>query len=330
MPFSPIVGKSLLQIVAEKIAAFNRCYRTSAHLAIMTSSATDAPVRALLSDHHHFGLSTIDLLSQPSLPLLDMDGNPIVTDSNELLLGPDGNGSVFRELMRSGVYQRWQSEGVEAVSIIMYDNPLIDPFCPALFAPLFTHADLTLAAIERTDPMEQVGLIVQEQGQTRVIEYSEIDPASRTQRNSSGHLMLRWANISAFACRLSFIAQAASLTLPLHVARKTVAGRQVWKAEYFVFDAMAATDAIAVVALDRNRFFAPVKDPATLEQARQAMMARDRHCLSQLTGRNIDPTARVELSPSALYPTRPFLQWLRTSAPSDGVIDAGESGRRSP
>ena len=99
IPFSPVSGKSLLQIIAEKVVAFSRCYGSIARLAIMTSEATDEATKTLFAAHHNFGINRVDFFLQSSRPLLDMDKNPITTSDGKLLTGPDGNGGVFREFV---------------------------------------------------------------------------------------------------------------------------------------------------------------------------------------------------------------------------------------
>ena len=266
IPFAPVSGKSLLQLIVEKVMAHSRYYQIRPHIAIMTSETTDKATRTFFSDHKQ-----IDFFIQPSLPLLDTEKHPIIDMNGKVLMGPDGNGSLFRALVASGILTRWESEGVEALSIIMVDNPLFDPLSPALLTPVLEGVDLTAAAIERTDPQEQVGLFVREAGQIRVVEYSELDVQLQKQRDETGRLLFRWANISAFGCSPSFVRASALLHLPLHVAKKTVAGKSVWKAEYFVFDALPAAKSIQLVSFNRKESFAPVKDKSSFEAAQKAL-----------------------------------------------------------
>jgi UDP-N-acetylglucosamine/UDP-N-acetylgalactosamine diphosphorylase len=269
----------------------------------MTSEATDGPIRAFFERHQNFGCGDVRFFTQPSLPLLDMAGNPIFKDDGSALTGPDGNGGVFRALVKSGILQQWEQQGVEACSIILVDNPLFDPFCPAMFTPLFAGADCTAAAVERTDPQEHVGLFVQQNDQTTVIEYTEIDPTLASQKDPSGRLVFRWANMSCFGCTLGFVKDAAALLLPLHVAKKNVNGRPVWKSEYFIFDALSAAQKIEIIPLERQESFAPIKDAASLERSRLDMEAKDRRRYEQLAHREWDPVKPIELPAEAYYPT---------------------------
>jgi UDP-N-acetylglucosamine/UDP-N-acetylgalactosamine diphosphorylase len=328
IPFSLVGKKPLLQIIAEKVKAYARCYGIEPRLAIMTSEATDADTRALFEEHHFFGLDHVDFFVQPSLPLLGMDGKLIIGTNGRFLTGPDGNGSVFAGLLRSGIIERWERDGVKAMSIVMVDNPLLDPFCPALLTPIFEGVDMTAAAIERVNGDEKVGVFATEEDNLKVIEYSEIDPMLGNKRDKEGRLLFRWANISAFGCSMGYLRAAAALHLPLHVAKKNTEGHEVWKAEYFVFDAMAAARTIKLIPLVREECFAPIKDSSSFEKAGFDMMSRDRRRFFALTNVKADDTAPFELSASAYYPTDRFLTWLRSCDSRGGLLE--EPSESSP
>lgn len=321
IPFSPVAHKPLLQLLVERAKAYGRCYGFEPHLAIMTSEVSDLAIRALFEEHHFFDLEHVSFFSQPSLPLLDMNGQLISRDDGSILTGPDGNGSVFSSLSRSGILKQWAADGVEAVSLVLVDNPLLDPFCPCLLSPIFAGVDLTAAAVKRSSVDEAVGLFVADNDLLRVIEYSEIDPSEARRYDDRGHLVFCWANISFFCCSLPFLTAAADIKLPLHMARKKVEGHDVWKAEYFVFDAMAAARSITLISLDRELSFAPVKDRASFEAARLAMMRKDRQRFFELTGLDADASAPFELPASAWYPTEAFVTYLRRCGVRRGFVE---------
>ena len=299
MPFSPVTGKPLLQLFAERVAAYGDCYSVPSRLAIMTSDGTDGPIRQLFEHHRRFGVDSVDFFVQSSLPLLDMETQPLVDSRGDPVTGPDGNGGVFRRLVESGILKKWEEDGVEALCIIMVDNPLMDPLCPALLTPILEGIDVTAGTVERSSAEEQVGLFVEEEGKIRVVEYTELDALLREQKDSSGQLLFQWANMSTFGCSLRFVQRAATLSLPLHAAKKTVNGRQVWKGEYFIFDALPAAHTIALVPFDRRQSFAPVKDPVSFKAAQRALQERDEGRFTALTGHA--PEGPVELPAAAWY-----------------------------
>lgn len=304
IPFSPIFQKSIFQIIAEKIGAFSACYDATVHTAIMTSDATDGATKAHFSLHNNFSLPSLDFFVQDSLPLLDMD-KQLILHQDHILKGPDGNGKLFHTFVNSGLMNKWKEAGVEAIAIINCDNPLIDPFHPGLFFPLFQGHDLAAAAIERTDPAEHVGLYASDHGRLTVVEYSEIDPEKASSRDAQGKLLFRWANISFFACLPEFVEKAATCTMPLHMAKKHVLGKEVWKAEYFIFDTLCKAQNPSLVPIEREEYFAPVKSttgPTSIVEVQKAVMIRDKTFLQKLG--KIPEEGPIELPQSVFYPRK--------------------------
>jgi len=288
IPVSPLKHKSLLQIIAEKIAAFSKCYKTAVPLAIMTSRDSKGEIIDHFEKNDFFGLKEVSFFAQPSLPLLDMNGELFFDETGEPLQGPDGNGSLFSTCLPA--VEQWAN--IDALSIIQVDNPLIDPFHPAVLSPIFSGHDFVAAAIARADLTEPVGLFVEQDGRTAVVEYSEIDP---------NKLDCKWANISFFAATPDFAKKAALHKLPLHTAKKNFRGNEVWKAEYFIFDHLPFAENPAVIPIDRSLFFAPIKNKKgkdSIESAQRAMIERDRARLQEL-GRATEEA--VELPQGAYY-----------------------------
>ena len=125
---------------------------------------------------------------------------------------------------------------------------------------------------------------------------------------------------------MDFIRKASALILPFHAAKKKVEGHEVWKAEYFVFDAMPAARTVKLIPLIREESFAPIKDKESFAKAQAAIMERDRKLFFALSGKQSDPSASFELSASALYPTRHFVEWLRGCGLRSGLVEEPSEG----
>jgi len=260
-----ITTKTLLQILIEKALAFNKLYSTTVHVGIMTSQESFDQIREYLVAHDFFSYpqNAFSIYAQASLPLLDANGKFLLNACGNLMLGPDGNGSLFRTFQP--LIKTWQNKDV--ISVIQIDNPLIDPFHPAILEPIFSGHDLSIAAIAHTDTQEKVGLFARENEYISVIEYSELTPEEMLDTST-------WANISSFACTPQFALSSANHQLPLHIAKKKMGEKEVFKAEYFIFDHFPYAQNPAIVPIDRQLYFSPVKNkygPESLETARKAL-----------------------------------------------------------
>ena len=295
LPASPLLGKTLLQILCEKVFAFKTSYHAAVVVGIMTSRVTDAAIREYVQQHDYFGLGAenICFFQQSSLPLIDEAGH-IIVDNGRIAFGPDGNGSIFSSFARSSLLAEWEQRGVEAISIVSIDNPLIDPFHPSLVIPVLHGREMTAAATNTKSVHEAVGLFALKNKRIAVVEYSELAPALPKDG---------LVNISYFVTTVAFARKAARHRLPLHVAKKQYNGQWAWKCEYFIFDHLAKVREVDVVCLEREKYFAPIKNVSgvdSLKTAQEQILARDMLRCAELTG--CQPSKPVELPQEAFYP----------------------------
>ena len=308
LPVTPIKQKSLFQLFAEKQAACSKMVQQSLPLAIMTSSENDAATRAFFEAHDFFGVSPEHLFffQQGNLPLLDEE-----TRTPLHLEGPNGNGSLFWNFREIAL--QWQQEGIEYVTVSLIDNALADPWSQNLLAlHALSHNDVTLVAIEKTNPDEKVGLLVQDNtGKIAVVEYTEMHPTEKEARDSDGRLTYRLANISTFCFSLSSMIEMSERpieVMPQHAQKKFSKALQKWiiKSEYFIFDALQFAKHPGVLLLDRKECFAPLKNSEgsdSLVTVQEALTARDRRLYESISGVKVAADRPFELSSDFQYPT---------------------------
>ena len=326
-PISLIENKSLFELFAEKVKAASLCYGRLLRLAIMTSPQNHAVTIAFFEEHNHFGLdpSQLSFFSQSEMPFLDEKAH-LMLHEGTIAKGPDGNGSSLREFVRSGIWERWHSEGISYINYILIDNPLADPFDAELVG---FHArnnnEMTIKCVEKAYAEESVGLIVNTNAGIKVVEYSELPDEERSSVAADGKLKHRLANISLFCLDMPFINHAASKALPWHLANKPIATSAPigWKFETFIFDIMPASTQVKALLFPRSQTFAPLKNekgPDSIETVKNALLQRDHAQLSMLVGRDIPP-GLLELAQEFYYPTQEMeAKWWEHPGPFEGYI----------
>lgn len=341
-PVSPVKGKSLFQLFAERTHAASTRAGIPLHLAVMTSPLNHDATLDFFHLHHHFGLPTTHLhfFQQSVLPFCDDRGNWLLESPGKLAVGPDGNGHALHLLHRTGLCEKWRDEGVEYVNVILVDNPLADPFDPELIG--FHHrtqADVIVKAVPRLSASEKMGVVVSRDGRTSVVEYSELHDGDRLALNSDDTPRFSIANTSLFSFGIKFIDQIATdprCKLPLHLARKraaimltTAQGSctelaNVWKYETFIFDVLSFASRVEVLLYPRNLSYAPLKNAAgekSLQTVQEALLAFDRHIYSNLSGLP-SPESPFELHPIFYYPTSELIeQWKGKQLPSTAYVE---------
>jgi UDP-N-acetylglucosamine/UDP-N-acetylgalactosamine diphosphorylase len=315
----PVSGVTLFQILFEKILAAGRRYGVEIPLYVMTSDATHVETEDYLKEQHNFGLrpESVRLFCQGVMPAVDAaTGKILLADKGRVALSPDGHGGMLAALERSGGLTDIERRGIEHLFYFQVDNPLVR-VCDPIFLGyhILSRSEMTTLAIAKREPRERVGNVVQIDGRTQVIEYSDFPDDVAAQRNEDGSLRFWAGSIAIHVFDAAFLRRASGsqASLPFHVARKKVPfvderGQRVepaqpnaLKFERFIFDLMPLAERPLVVQGDPARVFAPVKNPPgdpcdSASTCRTAMVNLHRDWLGS-AGAKIAENVPVEISP---------------------------------
>lgn len=332
-PISPVKEKTLFQLIAEKTAAASAWAGTPLPLAIMTSPLNHQNTVSYFEKNHYFGLdpAQVSFFPQEMLPFLDQEGNPFLEDTETVACGPDGNGHVFVHFYENGLWDTWKNRGIRYVNLVLIDNPLADPFDVELLGfQARKEADVVVKCTLRSQPNEKVGLLVEVDGQPRVIEYSEAPVEQTSLTTSDGSLVYPYANLSLFSFSMDFISLTPTFPMPLHAALKPAkclsTGKETlaWKFEWFIFDVLPFAKNCKVLAFPRKECFSPLKNaegPDSPQVVKDALSTHDRELFEAISGTPVllDP---FELSAAFHYPTQELLErWKGRAAPGKYVAE---------
>lgn len=310
---TPVRGKSLFQVHAEKVLALARKHSSSIPLFLMTSRENDQVTRSFFQEHGFFGLDPADVFFfvQGMLPSVTPEGGLILSREGGLFLNPDGHGGTLSALRKGGCLDLMEERGISEIFYFQVDNPLV-AVCDPLFLGLHALgcADMSTKVVRKRDFEEKVGVIAKVDGRTRVVEYSDMTDGMRLAVDDGGG-MLYWAGNSAIhVIRRDFVQAitGAELRLPFHKAAKDIAtldekGQPAWiqgvKFETFIFDALPMAKCTVNLEALREDEFAPVKNRAgedSLESAKAMQSGLHRRWLEGL-GIGVAPGCLVEISP---------------------------------
>jgi len=316
-PIGPVTSRTLFQILCEQVLARSRRAGAAIPYFIMTSEATHTPTVAFFEEHRYFGLNEdqVFFFQQSSLPAVDDASSQILLERKDrVATSPDGHGGMLRALQQHGMLDILRDRGIEHLYYHQVDNPTAIVCDPVLLGHhLLAESDLTTKVVAKVSPDEKMGVLVSIDGQTQIIEYSDL-PASETRRLQADGTLVFWAgNTAIHVFRRDFIERLLSddLSLPFHIAHKKVpsvnaqgetiapANPNASKFEQFIFDALPQAKTALVVEGLRAREFNPVKNaegsdsPAT---SREALIAIARDWI-EAAGGIVEKNAPVEISP---------------------------------
>lgn len=322
-PISNVKGKTLFQIFAEKTLCAGHLYGVPLSLAIMTSSGNHHQTVEFFREHHFFGLDSdqIDFFMQDDLPFLDRKGDMFLKSPDEIAKGPSGNGTALKFFFESGLWEKWDRKGIKYAGFIMVDNPLADPYDAELLGFHVCNGNqVTIKAVMRDDPAENIGVIVQSGDHLRVVEYTEIPEEERYARDRQGQLKHICGNISLFCLNMQFVHDLAiddDEAMPYHLAFKsveylndkgqtTVSAKPIaWKFEKFIFDILYRTREAGVLIYPKAACFAPLKNKEgsnSRDTVQSALLEYERNLWREVAG--TEPSKEVfELAQNFYYPT---------------------------
>ena len=319
-PIGPKTDRTLFQIFAEQILARQQRHQASIPWLIMTSDATHAETLEFLHQHNYFGLDldTVHLFPQGSLPALDAaTGRILMTSPGQLALSPDGHGGLVAAMANSGLLKLLTQQNIRHLFYHQVDNPTAILCDPALIGfHSQQRSQLTTNVVRKSSPAERMGVLVDINGRTEIVEYSELTPEQSARCDDDGNWIFWAGNTAIHVFDREFLEQLAADggKLPLHVARKNVAfiddrGETVKpddpakpnaiKLERFIFDALPIAERTLIVEGNRAREFNPVKNrdgadsPAT---SRAALSRIGREWLTA-AGQTVTEDQTVEISP---------------------------------
>ena len=337
-PIGPISGDSLFDILLGKVVATGQMFDAQIPVYLMTSPATDEETGRYLEESQYFGMPPEDvkLFCQGTFPAVDAaTGELLLATKGELFLSPDGHGGMLAALARSGALEDMQQRGIKHLFYFQVDNPLATVCDPGLIGHhILASSEYTLQVVAKQQSEDKVGNVVELEGKTRIIEYSDLPEEAANLRNDDGSLKLWAGSIAVHIFDVDFLCRTAESenSLPVHVARKKVPfvdadGHQrdpeqpnAIKFEQFIFDLLPYAAEAITVEVDPARAFAPLKNGPgsatdTAKHVQQQLMHYHR-CMLREAGFRVDDAIRVEINPRfAMTP-----EMLRSKIPRETEI----------
>lgn len=339
-PIGPVSGKSLFQILAEQVAARSRDAGARIPYYIMTSDATHHETVAFFDQHAHFGLNPRDVFffRQGTMPAVDRrTGRLLLASRHELVLNPDGHGGLLTALDRSKLLEQMHDSGIDCLYYHQVDNPLARVCDPAFLGfHAQTRSDVSTKVVAKLSPEERMGVTVDVDGRTQIIEYSDLPADVAALRDPNGELLF-WAGSTAIhVFSRSFLERLrdGKIELPFHRAIKKVpcldetgalvepSVENAIKFERFIFDVLLLAERSLVVEARREDEFCPLKNSVGDFSADHV-----RDSLSQLysgwlrmAGVEISNDAPVEISPLYALDAEQLAEKVDKSQRFDGPV----------
>ncbi len=319
-PVGPLSGRTLFQMLADRLLAVMMRYDVSIPMYVMTSPATDAETREYFEKNKRCGLAEDQLIifCQGTMPAVEAGSGKLLLETrSSLAVSPDGHGGLVSALDKNGCLADAAMRGIEHFFYAQVDNPLVQLCDPLLIGyHVLSSSQVTTQVVRKRFAKEKVGNVVGLDGKVQIIEYSDLPDSVAEQMLADGSLKLWAGNIAVHLFDRHFLQSVVEDTesLAFHRAHKAVpylneSLEQVKpekpnaiKFERFVFDLLPLAERSIVVEGNAAEVFAPVKNADgaavdTPEQSKAALCQLHRGWL-EAAGASITPEVKVEIHPA--------------------------------
>jgi UDP-N-acetylglucosamine pyrophosphorylase len=317
-PIGPVSGATIFDFLCGQLKALGRRYGKTIPYFVMTSDATHDELVAAFESRDYFGLDPeqVRFFRQGHTPAVDREsGHLLLAEKHSLSLSPDGHGGMLDALRNHRLLDEMQARGLEYLYYHQVDNPSLKLCDPEFLGyHVLSGSEMSTKVVAKVSAEEKMGLLVDIDGQTQIIEYSDMPAEIAAQRNPDGSLRFWAGNTACHLFSTEFLIRVANSEqgLSFHQALKKVPylddrgipvdppEPNAWKFEKFIFDALPLARVALVIETSREREFNPIKNRTgtdSPETARAALQNIWRNWLREC-GIQVPERMLLEIHPS--------------------------------
>ena len=255
------------------------------HLFIMTSDKNHEATVNFLTEKDFFGYngSYVHFFRQEMAPAADYNGKVYMEEKWKLSTSPNGNGGWYSSMAKGGMLDIVKAEGIEWLNVFAVDN-VLQRIADPVFVGATKLANCVVGAkvIKKAAPDERVGVICLEDGHPSVVEYYELTDEMMNAKNEDGKPAYNFGVILNYLFHVPELSEIVDKKMPLHVVEKKIPcidadGNYVkpekpngYKYETLILDMIHLLDSCLVFEVERQREFAPIKNPTGIDSVESA------------------------------------------------------------
>ena len=278
--------KSLFELLSDSLKEQGKKYDVIIPWFIMTSEENNDDTVDFFAKNRFFEYEkdkNIFFFKQGELPMVDTEGKILIGENGLIKEAADGHGGIYEALVKNGMTKKMRELGVEWLFIGGVDNCLVKMVDPLLMG-IAIQKKVTAAgkSVVKANPQEKVGVFCKKNGKPSVVEYTEIPKEMAEATDDRGELIYGESHILCNLFNIDAVERMGSKPLPYHSAFKKATyidkdgnkvipdGPNAYKFEAFLFDAFGELDDMAILRVNREEEFAPVKNAAGVDSPETA------------------------------------------------------------
>lgn len=267
--------KSLFEILCDYLKEYNNRYKICIPWYIMTSTNNYFDTLKFFERNKFFGYdrNNIMFFSQENMPIIDVNGKLVLSEIYKINLASNGNGNLFISLKNAKLIKDMELRKLQWLFVGGIDNVLLDPLDPIFIGyTINSKCDIGSKTLFKENPSDISWVFAKKNGKPAIADCENFTEELSKITDKSGKYLYRETNMLAHLFSLNAIRKMSNVDFPYHRAfrknsfvneegMKQVPDKpNIYKFEQFVFDAFSHFNKIALLRVDPEKEFAPIKD----------------------------------------------------------------------
>lgn len=267
--------KSLFEILCNYLKSSSKKYKTIIPWYIMTSTNNYFDTISFFEQNNFFdyGRSNIMFFVQDNMPIVDTNGKLVLSEIYKVNLASNGNGNLFSALKNANLIKDMEQKKLQWLFVGGIDNVLLNPLDPIFIGyTINSKCEVGSKTLFKDNPCDTSWIFARKNKKPAIADCENFTEEISKLTNNKGKFLYREKNMLAHIFSLKAITKMANIKFPYHRAfrknafvnfegMKEVPDKpNIYKFEQFVFDSFSYFNNIALLRVDANEEFAPIKD----------------------------------------------------------------------
>lgn len=266
---------SLFEVICNYIKKYANKFNVNIQWYIMTSTSNHFATIDFFEQHNFFGYNrnNIHFFVQENMPIININKKLVLSEIYNVHFASNGNGNVFKSLRKANLISDMENRKLQWLFIGGIDNVLLNPLDPVFIG--FTIAS-KLSASSKTlfkkTPSDPAWIFARKNNKPSIVDCENFSEQLSEIKDKNGNYMYRETNMLAHLFSINAIKLLSEAHLPYHRAFRKNAfvnsegmkqvpdSPNIYKFEQFVFDAFSYFNNIALLRINEDEEFAPIKD----------------------------------------------------------------------
>lgn len=266
---------SLFEILCNYIKKYAEKYKVNIPWYIMTSTANyfDTINFFEQNDFFNYNRNNVHFFTQANMPIIDINGKLVLSEIYKVHFASNGNGNVFKALKKANLISDMELNKLQWLFVGGIDNVLLNPLDPVFIGyTISCKVPASSKTLFKEDPADLSWIFAKKNKMPAIVECENFTEQISSLTDKNGNYLYRETNMLAHLFSINALKKLSNITFPYHRAFRKNAfineegmkqvpdSPNIYKFEQFVFDAFSHFNNIALLRVNKDEEFAPIKD----------------------------------------------------------------------